>query len=65
MKLYVLKAGIGYDGYEIGGVFSSKESAQELLDRLSIDINMHINYFTIDEYELRFINGDFSLTSCT
>lgn len=65
MKIYILKARINYEGYVIEGVFSSEELAQEHLDSIGEDDKMHINHFTIDEYEVRFNNGDFSLTSCT
>ena len=59
MKVYILKACIGYEGFIIKGVFSSEELAQEYLGNMSEDDKVHIDNFTIDEYEVRFNNGEF------
>lgn len=65
MKVYILKACIDYEGYIIKGVFSSEELAQEYLDSMGEDDKIHIDRFTIVEYDVRFNNSDFSLTNRT
>ena len=48
-KVYVAEAGWGYEGFEILGVFSTKERAQECLDNTTYRYDStHIEEFYLD-----------------
>ena len=51
MKLYVAIAGWDYEGYDIIGVFDSKEKAQVGIDLVKLE-GRYVDYYDILEYEL-------------
>lgn len=52
MKVYVALAGYAYEGYEIMGVYSSRELAENCIDEIKNSSTMHFDNHEIQEHEI-------------